>query len=165
MGLVDSSLNVVFMVVAKRLHFSLITPNDFVLEGLRLVFVLFGVFHLSKCLLILHLEAATVFRKSCSTEYWNYLWIFLCTLNNFPGSCSWNFSWVYRTVVWILQNPSFSTWIYFYILFPFYTIHVTFPADPLTILLVFLSQNPETSAQHWMKDARLCQEPWNSLTF
>ena len=42
-GLVVSSLNVVFMVVAKKLNFGLITPNDFVPEGLRLVSVLFGV--------------------------------------------------------------------------------------------------------------------------
>ena len=35
-GLVDSSPNVAFMVVAKKLNFDLITPNDFVPEGLRL---------------------------------------------------------------------------------------------------------------------------------
>ncbi len=42
-GLVDSSPNVTFMVVAKKLNFGLITPNDFVPEVLRLVSVLFGV--------------------------------------------------------------------------------------------------------------------------
>ena len=43
LGLVDSSSNVVFMVVAKELNFGLITPNDFVPENLKLVSVLFGV--------------------------------------------------------------------------------------------------------------------------
>ena len=42
-GLVDSSPNVAFMVVTKKLHFDLITPNYFVPEGLRLVSVPFGV--------------------------------------------------------------------------------------------------------------------------
>ena len=42
-GLVDSSPNIMFMVVAKKLNFGLITQNYFVPEVLRLVSVLFGI--------------------------------------------------------------------------------------------------------------------------
>lgn len=127
-SLVDSSPNVVFMVVAKKFNVGLITSNNLfqMFWGLSLCcFVAYckqaaswhwhsnGFLPVTRpcspffflCLFVEHLETAgPLFFSRVLYVSWSYLWVFLCIPNNYPGSCGWNFCPYFLNGVWSVLN-------------------------------------------------------------